>query len=485
MKRFVIGSISTLVAGAGLAFAEPAPGPATPDGAPGLAAPSEAAKPAAPAHAAPADPGVLPPAGPGCGACDAPAKKKWHFLPSYKSKCEPKCDSGKCPTPCADKCPDDDDCLKLERKHRLGKEVWFSTEYILWWIKDAPMAPLLTTNLNPETLAENPGIVGVPGTAVLFGGDNLEFDPFSGFRANAGIMLTETWSIESSGFSLQKKSLGIAALSDPTGLPNFTRPTIGAETGAEEAIFLVSFPGAFAGGIVIDTSTRLWGVEANVAKNLGRGDVFGIDVLGGYRFLGLDEDLTIADSSRVLEGGAGFFLGELITEGGYLAKTDVFDVSNNMHLVQLGARAELSLGKVYILAKARVGLGVNHEVLEINGSSSVLRPDGTTATTPGGLLAVSSNMGRHTNDEFVVVPEVGVNVGFNVTDRLRLFAGYNFLYISDVLRPGEQVNRVINPSLVPTNQLFGTNNTLQFPFPSLKSTDFWAHGLNAGIAFRF
>ena len=35
------------------------------------------------------------------------------------------------------------------------------------------------------------------------------------------------------------------------------------------------------------------------------------------------------------------------------------------------------------------------------------------------------------------LPEIGVNVGYDVTPRLRVQAGYTFLYLSNVVRPGD------------------------------------------------
>ena len=55
-----------------------------------------------------------------------------------------------------------------------------------------------------------------------------------------------------------------------------------------------------------------------------------------------------------------------------------------------------------------------------------------------------------TNDAFAVLPEVGLNVGVYVTEKVRVFAGYSFLYWSDVVRPGDQVSRAINPGRIPT-----------------------------------
>ena len=82
-----------------------------------------------------------------------------------------------------------------------------------------------------------------------------------------------------------------------------------------------------------------------------------------------------------------------------------------------------------------------------------------TGITPGGLFAQPSNSGTTSRNVFAVAPEVAMQVGFDWTPRLRSFVGYNFLYMSNVLRPGNQLDRNINPTqnafLVPPGTLMG------------------------------
>jgi len=72
-----------------------------------------------------------------------------------------------------------------------------------------------------------------------------------------------------------------------------------------------------------------------------------------------------------------------------------------------------------------------------------------------------------------------------VTDWCRLSVGYNFLYCSSVLRPGNQIDRVLDETLIPN---FGTGVApagQSRPAPILRGSDFWAQGLNFGVEFRF
>ena len=98
-----------------------------------------------------------------------------------------------------------------------------------------------------------------------------------------------------------------------------------------------------------------------------------------------------------------------------------------------------------------------------------------------GLLAQSTNSGRFTRDMFSVVPEIGVNVGYQITDNLTAYVGYNFLYWTNVARPGDQIDRTINISQLSGGNLAGPARPVFTP----RATDFWAQGVNFGLAFRW
>ena len=86
-----------------------------------------------------------------------------------------------------------------------------------------------------------------------------------------------------------------------------------------------------------------------------------------------------------------------------------------------------------------------------------------------------------------MVPEVGLNVGYRLTPQATVYVGYSFLYASNVVRPGEQINRTLNttqnvawtgdPSVKPSGPPQPTFN--------FSTTDFWAQTLSVGLAYRF
>ena len=78
-----------------------------------------------------------------------------------------------------------------------------------------------------------------------------------------------------------------------------------------------------------------------------------------------------------------------------------------------------------------------------------------------------------------------IKFGFWVTPHLQAFCGYNYLQVSNVLRPGNQIDRDINPT---QNTFFvppGTRTGPAAPLPVFRPSEFVAHGVNLGMEWRY
>jgi len=104
---------------------------------------------------------------------------------------------------------------------------------------------------------------------------------------------------------------------------------------------------------------------------------------------------------------------------------------------------------------------------------------------PGGVLALPSNDGRRNYQSFSIVPEVGLNLGLLLTSRLKAPVGYNFLYWTEVVRPGDQIDRVVDRNTIPTVQQFVLGALGTSPAPIREQTDFWMHGITFGLVLSF
>ena len=103
---------------------------------------------------------------------------------------------------------------------------------------------------------------------------------------------------------------------------------------------------------------------------------------------------------------------------------------------------------------------------------------------PGGVYAQPTNMGRVTHGAFAVVPEGTLKVGLR-GDHSRLYVGYNFLYLSDAIRPGDQIDRTVNPTQIPLLNPGGAPAGIDRPRPAVVRSDFWVQGLVVGWETRY
>src|SRR5262249_8399628 len=135
---------------------------------------------------------------------------------------------------------------------------------------------------------------------------------YTGGRLNAGYWFDpfNTWGIEGSIFfaanpGIHFKSVASTfapALTGPGGgFPSISifQPFISAPSLTPSAL-LVAAQGSTTGCLNVDSGTRLWGGELNTVRNLLRMPNCEIDVIAGFRYLDLTEDLSITTETNSL-----------------------------------------------------------------------------------------------------------------------------------------------------------------------------------------
>jgi hypothetical protein len=360
---------------------------------------------------------------------------------------------------------------------------WLRADYLLWWSKNGPLsAPLATQGSINDPI---PGALGQPNTQILYGGNGIDFRALNGLRLESGLWINqdETFGIESGLFLVGGNSPRFSAFSDANGNPIIARPVINAVSGTEDS-YADSSPGAFAGGIIVANTSALFSWDINGAINFVQTDQFRLDGLLGFRYLNLSESLRIEDQLSPLVDNELTFLGQPIDASSSLRDIDRFRTTNNFYGGQLGTRMTWMFDRWVISATGKVALGSSQEKAIIRGATALSSSDGSVTYIPGGLLATSANIGDYERNAFAVVPEVGLNFGFHITPRLMARVGYSFIYWSNVVRPGNQVSRVVSPNLVPTDPSYGTAgpNAPAFQF---QTSSYWAQGINFGFEFGF
>lgn len=369
-----------------------------------------------------------------------------------------------------------DGAVDLHDALGLGGPCFYArAEYLLWWLKEARLPPLVTTGpADPSGLS---GVLGRPGTVVLFGGSDVGGEVRSGGRFTVGAWCDDasTVGVEGSFFFLGQRSAHFAANS--SAFPVLARPFFSLN-GMAESAQVATAPGLATGSVTVEAPSRLWGAEVDLRCNLCCDCLGRLDFLAGPRFLGLEERLHVTESLLGL-AGAGAFAGSRIRVA------DRFDTRNHFYGAQAGLDWELSRGPWSLDVRGKLALGDTHQVVNVGGEQLVVSPAGVITAATGGLLALRTNSGHFTRDRFAVVPEVGVNLGWQATDWCRLSVGYNFLYWSSVVRPGDQIDRVLDVTQIPNFPVSARPTGQPRPAPPVRDADFWAQGVSFGVEFRY
>jgi len=367
--------------------------------------------------------------------------------------------------------------------------IWGSAEYLLWWTKAAPLpVPVLTQG---DTItAANAGLpvgaLNTPGTSVV-NPSSFTFNPASGGRITFGGWLNgdRTFGLEASGFKLQQQSSSFLANAPQGGTQVFAVPYLDLGTNSENAL-PISDPNTLNTTASIVNHLFLWGAECNGLTMLVNNNWLSVGALGGIRYLDLTESLEYnVNISTTPANAAG--------PGLYSNFSDRFATRDQFYGAQLGGRAEFRCGNFFLNLTGKAAVGPMHEVVTVNGSNTNnVAVFGSVSTLPVGLYAQSTNIGRLSQDHFAVVPEFQSQLGYNWRF-LRVFCGYNCLYASDVVRPGNQIDHQINPANLPPGLVPGLvplslPTSISQPYhPAilLNTSSFWAQGITAGLEIRY
>lgn len=358
-----------------------------------------------------------------------------------------------------------------------GGVGWASAGYLWGWIPKVVLpTPLVTTG---STNDDSPGALREPNTSPLFG-DRIDFPSLHGFQAEAGIFCDDerAYSIDGRGFILFQSATSFTASSNAAGVPVITRPIYDAAS-QQEAAVIDALPGVAAGGVQVNANSEIWGYEFNARCHVGNDRLRG-ELLVGFRYLELQEDLRINDQLSPLATNTLRFLGTAVNPPNSLLDFDEFRTRNQFYGGQIGGVVACEDWWYFLRLSGKVGFGGTEQRVAIDGSSTLVTPAGNTVAE-GGILAQSTNIGIRKRTVFGIVPEWGVTGGVFVTDWLRLSGGYSVLFWSQVVRSGDVIDRNVNPGLVPTATGFGI--VTGPPVPAFRWNDgsFWVQAVQANV----
>jgi Putative beta barrel porin-7 (BBP7) len=344
-----------------------------------------------------------------------------------------------------------------------------SAEALFAWFKSSPTpVPIITDNY-----------VGAPGVNVLLGGGSVDTNPNVGFKITGAYRIDSRIGVELTGFYLPTRttSSGVSSTGQPGSIDLFL-PYFDVTSNQENVTEISHWPD-YRGSAQATLSNNLGGGEINVTWAMPPQDAWRVDLLGGFRFLQLRESYTITTSSPYNPPNPSDIWNT----------TDAFDARNRFYGLQVGARAAYDQGPWVGGVIGKLALGTMQQRVSVNGvlETNDYNNYGPTQTFSGGYFALPTNSGDHSRNTFAVVPEIALNVGYRLTPKATVYLGYSFLYASNVVRPGDQINRNINPTQTVS---YGNDPPVKpvgaaQPTFSFNATDFWAQTLSIGFAYSF
>lgn len=370
----------------------------------------------------------------------------------------------------------------------LPQDGWVSYEYLNWYQDALELPALVTTSIDSSVSRSQAGVLSSPMTSVLYGNEGLLGPSIDGGRLRFGVWLDRchTWGIGAEFFGMSTQTDEFSAASD--GLPILARPFFNTLTGLEDAE-LVAYPDVVSGSLNIQVESSFEGAGFQI-RNLRRTEegcrewwfcgcpehfCCRSELLYGYRFLQLSEGVTIQES----------LVSQDQSNPGTFDITDRFRTRNQFNGVDLGWSVKTTRGHWTMDGAIRLAIGNTRQTVSISGVSQISDPSSipTDQTHDSGFLALDSNSGEYSQNEFSIVPEFGVNLGYQMTDHLRFLVGYTGIYWSNVVRPGHHIDRDVNPNLLPPvgTSVAGTNR----PRFAFDTTDYWIQGISLGGEYRW
>ncbi len=379
------------------------------------------------------------------------------------------------------------------------RSMWADFDYLGFWVKGNHVPALVTTSPigTPQSRA---GVLGQPGTSILFGDQRLNTDMRSGGRITFGAWLVgDVLAIEGNYFALGTETTNYSATSvfsngstsDPIlarpyfnpAPPTLTPPPphLPAQPPAQSAE-LVAFPnfvGPGGGLSNLDGSIHITSSSSIQSAGVLLKRLINVDLLrdqrmfliGGYRWFRMEEGIEIQDQINVVGGG--------IPAGAGFQHLDSFGTKNNFNGGDIGLFSDIRRGRWVLESTGKIAFGNMNEVVNIDGFTRV--NTGTTSTDfAGGVLTQPSNMGVYRRNQFSMIPELNLKLGYQITQGWRATVGYNFTYVTRVVRPGNEIDTVVNPPYTP-----GATQVVARPMYLNNPTDLWLQGFTTGFEYRW
>jgi len=367
--------------------------------------------------------------------------------------------------------------------------IWGETEYLYWATKGTRVPALVTTS-EPGTPQEEAGVLGLSSTSILFGNGDLFDSGRNGWRWVFGGwfepsrrlgMQFDYIGLEDEVAVFRDESNGVEILARP-----FTNvdPALGPNPVPDSE--LISFTNATAGSVEVDGWNKFCSFGIHFRGNIlfrngcfyqpgqpcvGNPSGYRVDLLGGYRYLSLEDHLAIGQLTSVsVTPQAGFDV------------LDQFNTDNNFQGGELGLLCQYYRNRWSVDGVLKFALGRSEPKVSIAGTTDFSMV-GMETPFEGGLLALSTNIGNYSRKDTDLISELGLTFGYLLTSNLRVTCGYRVIYWPKVARAGDQIDLTVNGSYIPDPAVIPSGPLR--PAFAFQETSFWAQGVSLGVDYRW
>ena len=353
--------------------------------------------------------------------------------------------------------------------------VWVQAEYLLWWLRGNSLPPLVTTS-SAGTPRSEAGVLGEPNTQILFGDGRVDDEARSGFRTSLGVRLGHWFdALMESELQFDYLWLGDAQTSgdfqaNSAEYAILARPFFNAELGQQDAQ-LISYPGVIAGDVQLETSSDLLAAGVLFRQGWLCGSRGRLEWLAGYRYLQLQEQLAAHEALVVTDPGGS------VTVGTTFDILEEMSTWNEFHGGDLGLQWWTHAHGWTVEVVTKIAVGGIARTVDIGGDTLIESPGDSPVLVPGGLLALPTNIGRHHSSRFAAVPELSIKLRRQLTHHLILTVGYSLVVVDHVVRTGDQLDLVVNPTQISGGTLSGAAR----PAVWMNDSTLWLHGFNVGL----
>ncbi len=258
--------------------------------------------------------------------------------------------------------------------------------------------------------------------------------------------------------------------------PILARPFYNVLLGRQDSQ-LVAFPDVVEGDVQVSTSSEMHSLSLLLRRGLWQDCGNRIDLVGGYRYFRYREGLAIREHLNVTDPAGAVAVGTTFDI------LDSFSTENDFHGGELGLSAVFERDRWSLDVLTKIALGNMHQNVNIEGANVIAVPNQTPVVGAGGFLALDSNMGGYNRNAFALLPELNMNLRYCYSERLSLQVGYSLLWITNVMRSGDQIDTAVNVSQLPDNgnSLIGEAR----PAPLLIDSTMWVQGVNLGVVWEY